>query len=57
MAENANPTGYGRRPEDGTEVSRAELNRRQAVRLNQTDNGELVDGQKKPFVTPEGSKK
>jgi hypothetical protein len=33
MPERANPEGYGRRPEDGPSVSRAELNPRQAERL------------------------
>ena len=57
MAENANPEGYGRRPTDGPEVSRGELDRRQAGRLNGTNNGQMVDGMKQPFVTPERSAK
>jgi hypothetical protein len=57
MSEQANPQGYGRRPEDGPNLSRAELNRRQAERLNETDNGVIVNGQRKPFVTPERSAK
>ncbi len=44
MPEQANPQGYGRRSEDGPRVSRAEINRRQAERLNETDNGVIVGG-------------
>jgi hypothetical protein len=57
MPEQATPQGYGRRPDDGPCVSRAEINRRQAERLNETDNGVITDGKVKPFVPPERSDK
>ena len=55
MPEPADPQGYGRRPEDGPGVSRAELNRRQAARLNETDNGMIEDGKRKPWIPPHRS--
>jgi hypothetical protein len=55
MAEQVNPEGYGRKPSDGPSTSRAELNRRQAERLNSTDNGTLEDGRVQLWVTPERS--
>ena len=55
MPERANPEGYGRRPEDGPLVSREELDRRQAAKLNATNNGVIVDGHNRGFVTPERS--
>ena len=50
------PAGYGRKPMDGPEVSRAELDRKQAARLNPSKNGELDNGTTKPFLTPSQSK-
>lgn len=52
MAEVARPEGYGRRPDDGPEVTRAELNRRERDALNRTNNGVMKSGQKQPFITP-----
>ncbi len=55
MPEQADPQGYGRRPEDGPRVSREELDRRQAAKLNQTNNGMIEDGKRKPWIPPHRS--
>ena len=54
---NTNPTPYGRQPSDGPEVSRAELDQRQARALNRTNNGKIEDAKRKPWITPERSQK
>jgi hypothetical protein len=57
MAEpQARPEGYGRKPTDGPGVSREEIDRRQAGRLNQSGNGELDNGTTKPYLTARQSK-
>ncbi len=51
----ANPKGYGRDVTDAPGVSRAEIDRRQAGKLNASKNGELDNGATKPFLTPSQS--
>ena len=52
----ADPSGFGRRPGEGPGVSRAEIDRREAARLNESKNGELVGGKTAPYLTPRQSK-
>ena len=52
----ARPEGYGRTPTDDPGVSRQELDRRQAGKLNASRNGELDNGRATPFVTPNASR-
>ena len=49
------PSGYGRRPLDGPQTSRQELDRRQAGKLNSSKNGELHDAKTAPYLTPDKS--
>ncbi len=49
----ANPSGWGRRP---GEIERDPVEAREKAKLNASDNGELRDGTKAPFVTPSGSR-
>lgn len=56
MAEpNPNPADYGRQPFDGPSVTRAELDRRQAGKLNGSKNGTLEDATTRPYLTPDKS--
>jgi hypothetical protein len=50
--ENARPDGYARRPGEGPEVPRPEINRRQADKLNALEDGKIGD----PYLTPEASR-